>query len=137
MKKVYYDDIKYKTEAHIQKYVDDLLTYKHIHSVRLPDKLFQQIFGFGKSISLRIKGLIAKYIKGLPDNMAVLPIGDGLFLGIALEQKSATGTLSPHQKKWRKILNTHVIRTEEDAKKWIEHFIETHRKLEDFLDDEE
>jgi len=130
---VYWDDIKYKTESHIQKYVDDLLTYNRIWCIRLPDHLFRAIYKTGKSVSLRVKGLISKYIKGLPDNLAVLPLPGGFFLGCALEQKSKSGTLSPYQKKWQKILNTHVIRTEEQAKNQVDQFIKTHKQLEGFL----
>jgi hypothetical protein len=89
----------YVPEALIQGQMDDLLAAKRIRFLRFPDAFFQWMkMHAPENIQKWFFGLFG----GIPDTIALFPLGDKYMLACAVEIKTTKGKLHGKQKHWRK-----------------------------------
>jgi hypothetical protein len=108
-------------ESVLQDFTNKYLQLKGLTYLRLPESLFAAIFR-NPNIDVWIKRHIKEAIAGWPDNLVLLPIGNGLNLALALELKSETGKLHGEQKVLDKQIELLVARTPESVESAIKAF---------------
>jgi hypothetical protein len=88
-------DIPNVPEAALQTFMDDLLEYKHIRSIRIPDGIFRWV---QVNASQGFRAWFNKVFAGFPDNLLLIPTGQGYMKAFPIELKTATGKLHGKQK---------------------------------------
>ncbi len=107
-------------EALLQEMSEQLLAIYDIPYFRLSDTLMRALFA-NPQIPLHIKKILSDQLKGFPD----LVLFDKCTRHYrAIEIKTERGKLSHAQRRWEKLLGTHVCRGLEEIKTCIESFRE-------------
>ena len=101
-------------ESNLQNQCEELLNWKHIFYIRVPDAVYLWIFSI-PIVPQYIKGIVSKYLKGLPDLTILFPGGTYW----CVELKTKTGKLSQGQKAFAKRVPVTVIRSFEDFEKQL------------------
>ena len=124
-------------EKTIQAIVDLLLQTHGIPYIRLPDHLFRAIHA-DNSISGRLKGFILSAISGLPDNTALLPLGQyqgvQLCLACCVENKAEKGKLTGKQKvRAPELGGYNICRSEADIRRIMAVFRSAQKQLKELI----
>ena len=96
-------------EADLQRQCEQYLEVMGIDYIRIPNAVYNMIFGPHSKLTGQQKSFCAKYLKGLKDLFVLVPDSEYV-RGIVIELKSAKGKLSQGQKKKHRNLPTHIVR---------------------------
>ena len=117
-------DNDFAPEKELQKYAEDLCDELGIQFIRIPDKVYQVIFG-GQRVSLKDKKHIKDYIAGLPDLTLIKRSKRGKYNishCLELKTKASTSKLRQGQKTFLHSLKHAVPRTKDEIKTEIMKF---------------
>jgi hypothetical protein len=82
-------------ESALQQVLDELLIYKHIRCVRIPDGIFRWVkMNTPPKFQSWFFGMFAAW----PDNLLLMPTGKGYLIGYPIELKRVSGKLHGRQK---------------------------------------
>jgi len=102
-------------EYELQKPCEDYLIVNNIAFIRIPDEMYQAVFGI-PNIPPHIKAMIAEFVRGVPD-ITILR-DNGTYT--CVELKTAIGKQSTGQKQFeRRVANGHyfIVRSFDEFKK--------------------
>jgi hypothetical protein len=101
-------------ESALQGFTNAYLKAKGLTYLRLSEALLANIFR-NPQIPVYIKRHIKESVAGWPDNLVLIPLGNGLNLAMALELKREDGKLNAAQRMMDKEIELVVSRTQDDV----------------------
>jgi len=100
-------------EETLQTFVDEWLSTMKIQSIRIPDKIFKYVNG-NRGVDNWFRIWFNGQFGGWADNTIILPIGNGMVMGIRVELKSRDGRLHGRQVSNAKNEEWFIVRTPEE-----------------------
>jgi len=107
-----WQDLERQCESYLEYFFHD------IRVIRLPNAVFSAIYG-NNSLSANRKGLISKFLKGIPD-FVILREREGKRDFLCIELKRGSGKMRQGQKKWSEKVTVHVCKSFEDFQEVFE-----------------
>ena len=104
------------TESELQTQLNDTLDAYRIKYIRIPDFVWYWIKRWAP---LEVINALSRYFGGMPDNIALIPLGKKYSLVLSIELKAKGRKKHGKQKHWQSIIS----RSPEDSIKIIEKFI--------------
>ena len=115
MRRVKDKHAKSAPESDLQEFTNNYLKAKGLPYLRLSEKLLVNIFR-NPSIPVHVKRHIKEEVAGWPDNLVLVPLGNGLNLAMAQELKTEAGTLTQAQRIMDHEIEMVVARSEDEVK---------------------
>lgn len=110
-----------KPEKQIQDSVEAYLRLRGLAYFHLPDALLKAGFSHGSAINFALINA-ARDVRGFPDLLIFDERRQGEVL--CVELKTETGKMSVNQKDWQRVLGTKLARSFEEAKVFIDEWME-------------
>jgi hypothetical protein len=115
-------------EAPLQSFTNSFLEAKGVPYIRIPEEVYYSIFA-NPSIPVHVKKWVSENIKGLPDNVCILPITPKFNLCWAVELKSDIGKQTARQRDWARQISVVVARTQAEIVAGLARFMTVAERL--------
>ena len=121
-------------ESALQNQLNDLLLQVQLKYIRMSDTIWNWIIHHAPP---KIRKMLSEMFAGMPDNIVIAPINERYNLCMAIELKTEKGVFGKKQKNWREEIAVQENRSTKENEKSVLEFLETQKKLQEFMKNEE